>query len=174
MTSHFAKARRRTLICGVAVAAVLAATPALAQAQLANIDIAAQPMDSALRELAKQSGTNLLFSPDAVRGLRAKSLQTTATPEEAARMLLAGTDLFVTKDATGSLIVDRADPQSGSAAGDGADGTVAALVVTAQKREENIQDVPIAISAFTEKSLQVQKIDGGCDLLWAIRNVTFS
>jgi len=174
MTKHFAKTRRRTLICGAAIAAVLAATPALAQEQLANIDIAAQPMDAALKELAKQSGANLLFSPDAVRGLRAKSLQTTATPEDAARMLLAGTDLFVTKDSTGSLLVDRADPQSGSAAGDGADGTVAALIVTAQKREENIQDVPIAISAFTEKSLQEQKIEGGFDLLKAIPNVTFS
>ncbi|MGE5566449.1 MAG: TonB-dependent receptor domain-containing protein [Parcubacteria group bacterium] len=175
MTSQFAKARRRTLICSAAIAAVLAATPALAQEQLANIDIAAQPMDAALKELAKQSGANLLFSPDAVRGLRARSLQTTATPEDAARMLLAGTDLFVKKDATGSLLVDRADPQSGSAAGDGADaGTVAALVVTAQKKEENIQDVPIAISAFTEKSLQEQKIEGGFDLLKAIPNVTFS
>jgi outer membrane receptor protein involved in Fe transport len=48
------------------------------------------------------------------------------------------------------------------------------LIVTAQKREEQIQDVPIAISAFTEKSLQEQKIEGGFDLLKAIPNVTFS
>jgi outer membrane receptor protein involved in Fe transport len=71
--------------------------------------------------------------------------------------------------------VGATDPQSGSAAGDGADqGTVQALIVTAQKREENIQDVPIAISAFSQKELEAQKIEGGFDLLKAIPNVTFS
>jgi len=176
MTSQFAQAGRRALVCGAAVAAILTATPVFAAEQLANIDIPAQPMAQALNDLARQSGTNLLFTMDMVKGLQSKPLQVSATPEDAARMLLAGTDLTVMRDATGSLIVRSAsDPQSGSAAGDGADqGTVQALIVTAQKREEQIQDVPIAISAFTEKTLQEQKIEGGFDLLKAIPNVTFS
>jgi outer membrane receptor protein involved in Fe transport len=48
------------------------------------------------------------------------------------------------------------------------------LVVTAQKKEESIQDVPIAVSAFSQDSLQKQKIDGGPNLVLAIPNVNFS
>jgi len=175
MTSQFAKAGRRALVCGAAVAAILTATPAFAAEQLANIDIPAQPMAEALNDLARQSGANLLFTMDMVKGLQSKPLQVSATPEAAARMLLAGTDLTVMKDATGSLIVrSAADPQSGSAAGDGAEGTVQALIVTAQKREEDIQDVPIAISAFTQETLTERQIAGGPDLITQIPNFTFT
>ena len=48
------------------------------------------------------------------------------------------------------------------------------LVVTAQRREESLQDVPVAVSAFSEDALRVQRIDGGQNLLQAIPNVNFS
>lgn len=48
------------------------------------------------------------------------------------------------------------------------------LVVTAQKREEAVQDVPIAISAFNQDTLQKAKIDGGPNLVLAVPNVNFS
>jgi outer membrane receptor protein involved in Fe transport len=52
--------------------------------------------------------------------------------------------------------------------------TVADVIVTAQKKEEALQDVPIAVSAFTQGSLEKQKIDGGPNLVTAIPNVNFS
>jgi outer membrane receptor protein involved in Fe transport len=48
------------------------------------------------------------------------------------------------------------------------------LVVTAQKKEEALQDVPIAVSAFSQDSLEAQKIDGGPNLQQAIPNVSFA
>ena len=48
------------------------------------------------------------------------------------------------------------------------------LVVTAQKKEEALQDVPIAVSAFSQGSLEAQKIDGGPNLMQAIPNVSFA
>src|SRR5690606_36291376 len=72
-------------------------------------------------------------------------------------------------------VISLRDPLAQSEGGTSADGAaVDALIVTAQKLEENIQDVPIAISAFSQKTLEEQKIEGGFDLLKAIPNVTFS
>lgn len=48
------------------------------------------------------------------------------------------------------------------------------IIVTAQKREESIQDVPIAVSAFSESALQDQKIDGGYNLQIAVPNLSFT
>lgn len=53
-------------------------------------------------------------------------------------------------------------------------GGIETVVVTAQKRSENIQNVPIAISAFTQKELKAEQVAGGPDLIKEIPNVTFS
>jgi len=52
--------------------------------------------------------------------------------------------------------------------------TVDDIIVTAQKREESIQSVPIAVSAFSAETLDAMKIEGGSELLRAIPNVAFS
>lgn len=49
--------------------------------------------------------------------------------------------------------------------------TVQTLVVTAQRKEEAIQDVPVAVSAFSANTLKNEQITGGADLLRAIPNV---
>lgn len=54
------------------------------------------------------------------------------------------------------------------------DGGIADIVVTAQKRAENLQDVPIAVSAFSQEALQSRGLVGGNDLKQAIPNVSFS
>ena len=54
------------------------------------------------------------------------------------------------------------------------DTTIEELVVTAQKKEEALQDVPIAVSAFSQKTLEAQKIDGGPNLQQTIPNVSFA
>ena len=55
-----------------------------------------------------------------------------------------------------------------------ATATIGELVVTAQRREESIQNVPIAVSAFSGDALKTQRIETGADLLLAVPNVTFS
>ena len=42
--------------------------------------------------------------------------------------------------------------------------TIDTIVVTATKREENIQDVPVAISAFSEEALRDRNIQQARDL----------
>ncbi|MEL6960811.1 MAG: hypothetical protein AAGL89_17875 [Pseudomonadota bacterium] len=48
------------------------------------------------------------------------------------------------------------------------------VVVTTQKTEGSIQDVPIAVSAFDEGALEKLELAGGPDLVKAIPNVAFT
>jgi outer membrane receptor protein involved in Fe transport len=48
------------------------------------------------------------------------------------------------------------------------------VLVTTQKTEESIQDVPIAVSAFDEEALEKLQLTGGPDLVRSIPNVSFS
>lgn len=53
-------------------------------------------------------------------------------------------------------------------------GRVDQILVTARRREEGIQDVPIAVSAFGGDALDAFKIEGGPELLRAVPNVAFT
>lgn len=48
------------------------------------------------------------------------------------------------------------------------------IVVTAQRQSERLQDVPIAVSAFSAEALEKQQIDNASDLQLTLPNVTFS
>lgn len=52
--------------------------------------------------------------------------------------------------------------------------TLSTVVVTTQKTEESIQDVPIAVSAFDEEALDKMQLAGGPDLVKTIPNVNFT
>lgn len=54
-----------------------------------------------------------------------------------------------------------------------ADSLLDELIVTAQKREESVQDVPIAVSAFSQEALKAQGIDGVGNLVQSVPNLTF-
>ena len=48
------------------------------------------------------------------------------------------------------------------------------IVVTAQRREQSLQDVPISVSAFTSEQIEKQNIRGTADYLIATPNVNFT
>jgi outer membrane receptor protein involved in Fe transport len=48
------------------------------------------------------------------------------------------------------------------------------IVVTAQRQAQTLQEVPIAVSAFTAEALEKQQIDNASDLQLTLPNVTFS
>lgn len=73
-----------------------------------------------------------------------------------------------------SALLGLALPAYAAEADAGNGATVGEVVVTAQKKEERLQDVPIAVSAFSQDNLQKSKIDGGPNLVLAIPNVNFS
>ena len=48
------------------------------------------------------------------------------------------------------------------------------IVVTAQRQSERLQDVPIAVSAFSAEALEAQQIENSSDLQLTLPNVTFT
>ncbi len=61
-------------------------------------------------------------------------------------------------------------PQAGQAS----PAVVDDIIVTAQKREQSVQDVPIAVSALSAEALESRQMEGGSELLRAVPNVAFS
>jgi outer membrane receptor protein involved in Fe transport len=165
---------RLALMAGCAVVALAPAMAAAQEQAIVAFDIPAQDLDGALTRFGQQSGREIIISAALTRNRRAPAVQGKLAPEDALHVLLADSGLSYRVSSSGSIIVEASDPQSGSAAGDGADGTVQALVVTAQKREENIQDVPIAMSAFTQEALERTQVAGGRDLMTQVPNMTFT
>ena len=157
-------------------AAAVASAAYAADARQYDFDMPAQPLTLALKTFGATADQQLIFSERLVNGRTAPALKGAYTPDQALAMLLTGSGLTADKTPGGVVTIRSAsDPQSGSAAGDGADsGTVQALIVTAQKREENIQDVPIAMSAFTQEDLTRSQVAGGPDLMTQVPNMTFT
>ena len=159
-------------LMGGAAFAALMLGGAAAAAEPVKFDIAPQSLTAALNEFGVQSNHAVLFTTDLTGAKVTQGVSQEAEPEVALAQMLAGTGLAYRRSGDTFLIVDAQDPQGGSAAGAGAE--VEALIVTAQKREEDIQDVPIAISAFTQESLERSQIAGGPDLMTQIPNMTFT
>ncbi|HEX5776876.1 MAG TPA: TonB-dependent receptor [Caulobacteraceae bacterium] len=143
-----------------------------AAAQDTRFDIAPQPLASALNEFSVQSRQSVLFTTDLANAKSSPGVSGEVEVADALSSILAGTGLTWKRQGETFLVMRVDDPQGGSAAGGGAE--VEALIVTAQKREEDIQDVPIAISAFTQEDLTRSQIAGGPDLITQIPNFTFT
>ncbi len=53
-------------------------------------------------------------------------------------------------------------------------GAIEEIVVTAQRQSQSLQDVPIAVSAFTGEALERQQIENTSDLQLSLPNITFT
>ncbi len=114
MRSHTLCAPRRRLLSTLAVSIALAVSPPLlaqpagSQASPAvSFNIAGQPMDSALTQLADQGGIRILFASDEVAGLQAPALAGNHTPEQALAALLARSGLRWQWREPGIAVVSR-------------------------------------------------------------------
>ncbi|HEX8512298.1 MAG TPA: Plug domain-containing protein, partial [Allosphingosinicella sp.] len=74
---------------------------------------------------------------------------------------------------TGAGAGEAGDAPSGTT--DSAEsGQDADIIVTAQRRAESLQNVPIAVSAFSGEALERQQIENASDLQQSLPNVTFT
>jgi len=136
----------------------LALGPGQAQAQEAPAAYAipAQGLGTALTQLGRQSGREILFSSDLVRGLNAPAVRSASDVEQTLTALLQGTGLTWRRNSSGTYIVERG---SQSAGGTAQTSQVEDVVVTAQRREERGQDVPVAVTAFGRGAIDAYRLE---------------
>ncbi len=114
---------------GVVAATLLMSTAAFAQERPArDYDIAAQDLKTALREVARASGLELLAISDDLRGKKAPALNGHFTPDDALAQLLRGTGLSA--EISGGTIYIRGREEPRIAADDVQSGSVTDIVVT--------------------------------------------
>ena len=166
---------RGVLVSSAAICAVAVAAPAMAQTK--NFNVPAQSAATGIPELATQADVQILVSAEAVRGKTIRAIKGSMSVDQAVRRAAADAGLrVVTSDGRTYTLAARGSSNPGNVSTPAADDSYRGeeIVVTAQRRKEKLQDVPASVSAFTQESLEAQKIDGGPDLLRAIPNVTFS
>lgn len=154
---------------GVAALALSAPTvfvgsnPAHAQTQAAQtkFDIPALPLNEALVRFSQASGVDVVVDQDLVAGKRSTAVRGAMAAESALKGMLAGTGLSARVTADGAVIrreaSRRPSAQPVRAAPASADmGDQKAqeeVIVTAQRRAEDGQDVPVAVTAFDAQAI---------------------
>ncbi|MBL8270127.1 TonB-dependent receptor plug domain-containing protein, partial [Steroidobacter sp.] len=122
------------------------------------------------------SGTDLAFeiTPSAVvvikdktaMGVTSSATKASWTDASSNRLRIAQTETAIEASNTDSSQNDRAESFAPNARLD-------EVVVSAQKRRENVQRVPITVAAFDEKSIEALQIDDARDLSHAVPGLTF-
>ena len=114
-------------------------------------DIPAQPLARALEAFAEQTGLHLVYLSRVVRNQKSHAVSAGLRPQEALSRLLQGTGLrFEVLTTLSVRILEIAPPEpSRSSPGE----SLAEVIVTANRREENLQDVPITVQVLTNAAL---------------------
>lgn len=158
-------------------ALLLCSTVTCVQAQAAqeHLELPGQALAEALQQVGSTLGVAVAFDPEVVKGHTAPPLQGEYAPEEALEILLEGSGLEVRKQSNGAYVVSEArqsapppsseahEPEpSRSQVSSSRRATTGAMVeeviVTAQKREESLQDTPISIAVMSSSELDKQGI----------------
>jgi len=117
-------------------------------------------MENLLRKLNTE---NLVRNTSALR----EEQKLMKVPRQSNCILLAGASALALTMAAPAAIAQDQDQDEDAR-------TLGTIVVTTQKTEESIQDVPIAVSAFDEEALERLQLAGGPDLVKSIPNVAFT
>jgi len=135
-----------------------------------SFNIPSRPLEGALRLLAKQADMQILFAPALVENLTAPTVAGSLAPRQALEQMLSGTHLVAFEQSPGVVVVrEQREPPSEprpanrapsrEKAAPEAASEVASLeevVVTAQRREERLQNVPISVSVYNQSTMDAQ------------------
>ncbi|MFA5632158.1 MAG: TonB-dependent receptor [Porticoccaceae bacterium] len=161
--------RKRAIAVGAAIFTASVIVNA-ADSNIVKLNIASQPLGQSINDFARQTGLQVAVFDDVATDITAPSVNGTYAPEEALQILLANTGLsvesvdgqaYAIRAGRGEQLVSRDSATLSRLPQDSNDtaeargrGGVEEIIVTAQKRQESMQDVPISISAFSANQLE--------------------
>ena len=127
-------------------------------AETVSVDIPAQDLAAALTAFARQTGVSVLFDPELVAERASGAVEGTYTPLRALRTLLApsGLDYEISDD--GAILVGegaRRRPARGASGSPSRDQ----IVVTAQRREENLQNVSLSVDVVDGRKIDDLRLE---------------
>ncbi|WP_252089125.1 TonB-dependent siderophore receptor [Pseudomonas sp. MWU13-3659] len=140
----------------------------LAQAQEYDVDIAAQSLPGALKQLADQTNLQVLYSPDDVQGVRSSAVRGHLSAQAAAAGLLRGTGVrysldgnTLTLQSNDSSAAVTLDPSVINAKGQEnpygpVEGYIATRSTTATKTDTSLMETPQSISVITRDRMTAQ------------------
>lgn len=150
------------LVGGVAALALCIGGSAAAQQR--SFKVPAQDAVSAIPQFARQAGVQI-FAPAAhLKGVRTVAIEGEMDLHEALRKLIAGTGLEIAAD-DGRIITLRVARPAVSTENVAAEPTALdTIIVTAQKREEAAQGVPISLTAFSGRAVETYRLESLRDI----------
>jgi hypothetical protein len=182
-----ANRKLRTLLPALAGASVtLLGAAGISWAQNPTFNIPAEPLSQALRDYGRESGRQIIFTEDLVRGRASHQVQGPLAPDAALTALLSGTGLIARYRPSGTIMIEqkpaakegghrtrpakRTSPLGVAAAAENP-ATLGEIVVTAQRRSQRIGEVPIAISVLGGPVLDQSSFSGVADALTTVPSV---
>lgn len=139
----------KSSLVALTVSAILSAHAGAASSSTAqSIDIPAGDLTTALEMLARQSGVELVYRPEALKGLRTEGVHGALTSEEAVQKLLEGTSLKLRADASGVLLISDASAGSNGALRVAQNGTAS------NTAEEDVEEVVVSGVKFRYEEAQ--------------------
>jgi outer membrane receptor protein involved in Fe transport len=151
------------------------ASPRPASAQRQNpgqdLDIAAQPLADSIESVGEIFGLDISFAAQEVDGIQAPALTGRLTADQAFAQLLQSTRLgyrFVDED---SVVIE---PKTGEGAPPELPTLTEEITVSATRREESLQDVPMSVHAVTRDEIEQEGIVSFVDYAVEIPNLSFA
>jgi iron complex outermembrane recepter protein len=192
MESTTASRGRRRLSQAITLALGLTALTALSQTIAFNVP--GQDAATAIPEFARQAGLQIIAPADKLKGIMTHSLHGAIDTRAALKLLLEGTGLIVASDDghtislrfpegagnTTSTVTPAvgagqpagpADAQQAAAAPTA--GTLDDIIVTANRREEGLQSVPLSITAINNAEMEQLHIQDFNDYAKLLPSVSF-
>lgn len=133
-----------------------------AQAQNVHFSIPAQELSRTLQAIGIQSRTEIVFPPEYVAGKIAPAINSNLTVEEALAKALSPFNLGYRAVESGYLVVPAQSERTKSPSAARMPTPVATepeaapteIIVTAQQREQRLQDVPVVVSVLSGQQMQ--------------------
>ena len=149
-----------------------------------EFNIPSGSLNAALNAYGKHTGIQLIYSGDAVSGVRTKGVKGDFSAADALSRLLDGTGLtsrhesggiVVSRDASAELRDGAEPPHVAAASAPIVPGAALETVtVTSSKVGGDVQNIPISITAMSQEQLTTTQTTGGPDLVKEVPNLTFS